>query len=61
MLAPEANAHVIKPLNLIRALSTVSGMTFISRVTGLLRESLKATLFGAGVQMDSFEAAFRLP
>ncbi|MBA3504695.1 MAG: murein biosynthesis integral membrane protein MurJ, partial [Betaproteobacteria bacterium] len=42
-------------------LSTVSGMTFISRVTGLLRESLKATLFGAGVQMDSFEAAFRLP
>jgi len=36
-------------------------MTFLSRVTGLLRESLKATLFGAGVQMDAFEAAFRLP
>ena len=48
-------------LNLLRALSTVSGMTLLSRVTGLARESLKATAFGAGVQMDAFEAAFRLP
>ena len=36
-------------------------MTFLSRVTGLARESLKATAFGAGLQMDAFEAAFRLP
>jgi len=36
-------------------------MTFLSRVTGLVRESLKATAFGAGLQMDAFEAAFRLP
>ena len=36
-------------------------MTLISRVTGLVRESLKAAYFGAGVQMDAFEAAFRLP
>jgi len=49
------------PVTLLRALSTVSGMTFISRVTGLVRESLKAAFFGAGVQMDAFEAAFRLP
>src|SRR5204862_6057172 len=48
-------------LNLLRALTTVSGMTFLSRVTGLIRESLKATAFGAGLQMDAFEAAFRLP
>jgi len=48
-------------LNLLRALSTVSGMTLLSRVTGLVRESLKATAFGAGLQMDAFEAAFRLP
>jgi putative peptidoglycan lipid II flippase len=48
-------------LNLLRALSTVSGMTLISRITGLARESLKAAAFGAGVQMDAFEAAFRLP
>ena len=48
-------------VNLLRALSTVSGMTLLSRITGLVRESLKATVFGAGVQMDAFEAAFRLP
>jgi putative peptidoglycan lipid II flippase len=36
-------------------------MTLLSRVSGLLRETLKATIFGAGVQMDAFEAAFRLP
>jgi putative peptidoglycan lipid II flippase len=48
-------------VNLLRALSTVSGMTLMSRVTGLARESLKATVFGAGLAMDAFEAAFRLP
>ena len=48
-------------MNLLRALSTVSGMTLLSRITGLARESLKAAAFGAGLQMDAFEAAFRLP
>ena len=48
-------------MNLLRALSTVSGMTLLSRITGLVRESLKAVLFGAGSDMDAFEAAFRLP
>lgn len=48
-------------MNLLRAVSTVSGMTLLSRVTGLVRESLKAAAFGAGLQMDAFEAAFRLP
>lgn len=36
-------------------------MTLLSRITGLVRESLKAVVFGAGAQMDAFEAAFRLP
>src|SRR5258705_13226574 len=36
-------------------------MTLLSRITGLARESLKAAAFGAGVQVDAFEAAFRLP
>ena len=36
-------------------------MTLLSRITGLARETLKATAFGAGFQMDAFEAAFRLP
>lgn len=48
-------------MNLLKALTTVSGMTLLSRITGLARESLKATAFGAGLYMDAFEAAFRLP
>jgi putative peptidoglycan lipid II flippase len=48
-------------VNLLKALSTVSGMTLLSRITGLARESLQAALFGAGLQMDAFQAAFRLP
>jgi putative peptidoglycan lipid II flippase len=48
-------------VNLLKALTTVSGMTLLSRITGLARESLKATAFGAGLSMDAFEAAFRLP
>ncbi|MEP7208439.1 MAG: murein biosynthesis integral membrane protein MurJ [Casimicrobiaceae bacterium] len=48
-------------MNLLRAVTTVSGMTLLSRITGLARESLKAVAFGAGAPMDAFEAAFRLP
>ncbi|HEY5308888.1 MAG TPA: murein biosynthesis integral membrane protein MurJ, partial [Casimicrobiaceae bacterium] len=48
-------------MNLLKTLSTVSALTLLSRITGLMRESLKAFAFGAGVQMDAFEAAFRLP
>jgi putative peptidoglycan lipid II flippase len=48
-------------VNLLRAVTTVSAMTLVSRVTGLVRESLKAAIFGAGPAMDAFEAAFRLP
>src|SRR3954465_10489302 len=51
----------LSDLNLLRTLTTVSGMTLLSRITGLLRETIKATAFGAGLQMDAFEAAFRLP
>jgi putative peptidoglycan lipid II flippase len=53
--------HAPLLVNHLKAMSTVSSMTLLSRVTGLVRESLKAVLFGAGVQMDAFEAAFRLP
>ena len=48
-------------MNLLKALSTVSALTLLSRITGLARETLKAVAFGAGLQMDAFEAAFRLP
>jgi putative peptidoglycan lipid II flippase len=48
-------------LNLLRSLATVSGFTLLSRVTGLVRENLTATVFGASALTDAFFVAFRLP
>lgn len=48
-------------MNLLRALATVSGMTLISRVLGFVRDAVTAYAFGAGVAMDAFVVAFRLP
>jgi putative peptidoglycan lipid II flippase len=48
-------------MNLLRAAATVSGLTFLSRVTGLAREMLTAALFGASAMTDAFFVAFRLP
>ncbi|MGZ8288699.1 MAG: murein biosynthesis integral membrane protein MurJ [Telluria sp.] len=48
-------------MNLLKTLAAVSSMTMLSRVTGLLRESLFARAFGASVYTDAFIVAFRLP
>jgi putative peptidoglycan lipid II flippase len=48
-------------VNLLRAVATISSFTFVSRVTGLLREMIVARMFGAGAEMDAFNVAFRLP
>ncbi|MBI3150185.1 MAG: murein biosynthesis integral membrane protein MurJ [Betaproteobacteria bacterium] len=48
-------------MNLLKALSAVSGMTLLSRITGLVRTSVQAAVFGVGAHTDAFEAAFRLP
>jgi len=48
-------------VNLLRAAVAVSGLTLVSRVTGLAREVLIARFFGAGVEVDAFSVAFRLP
>src|ERR1700754_2852372 len=50
-----------RPMNLFRALLTVSGFTLLSRVTGLIRETLIARAFGASVYTDAFYVAFRIP
>jgi len=36
-------------------------MTLASRITGFIRDTLLAILFGAGLAMDAFVVAFRLP
>lgn len=48
-------------MNLLRAAATVSGLTLLSRITGLLRENLTASIFGASAMTDAFFVAFRLP
>lgn len=48
-------------MNLFRALLTVSGFTLLSRVTGLVRETLIARAFGASAFTDAFYVAFRIP
>lgn len=48
-------------MNLHKTLAAVSGMTMLSRVTGLLRELLIARAFGASAYTDAFFVAFRIP
>jgi putative peptidoglycan lipid II flippase len=48
-------------MNLLRAAFSVSAMTFLSRITGLAREVLMASTFGAGAATDAFFVAFRIP
>ena len=48
-------------MNLLKAAASVSGMTLASRITGFIRDTLLAVLFGAGLAMDAFVVAFRIP
>lgn len=48
-------------MSLFKAASTVSLLTLVSRVTGLARELLIATAFGASALTDAFNVAFRIP
>jgi putative peptidoglycan lipid II flippase len=46
---------------LFKAASTVSLLTLASRVTGLARDLLMASMFGASALTDAFNVAFRIP
>ena len=48
-------------MNLTKALGTVGGLTLVSRVLGLVRDSLFARFIGASFASDAFLVAFRLP
>ncbi len=48
-------------MNLLRAATRISVLTMASRVSGLVRDLLIARVFGAGMEMDAFTVAFRLP
>lgn len=48
-------------MSLFKSASLVSVWTLASRITGLARELLIATTFGASVLTDAFNVAFRIP
>ena len=48
-------------VSLIKSVSTVSLWTLLSRITGLARELLVASAFGASAMTDAFNVAFRIP
>ncbi|MEY4161073.1 MAG: hypothetical protein RLZZ136_1694, partial [Pseudomonadota bacterium] len=48
-------------MNLSKALGTVGGLTLVSRILGLVRDSLFARFIGASFASDAFLIAFRLP
>ncbi len=48
-------------MNLLKAALSVSAMTLLSRITGLIREIIGFNLFGAGAAMDAFQVAWRIP
>lgn len=48
-------------MSLLKAASTVSLLTLASRVSGLVRDLLMASIFGASAMTDAFNVAFRIP
>jgi putative peptidoglycan lipid II flippase len=48
-------------MNLLRVLATVSGITLLSRITGLAREMVFASMFGVSSATDAFRVAFLIP
>lgn len=48
-------------MSLFKAASTVSLLTLVSRITGLVRDLLMASVFGVSGLTDAFNVAFRIP
>lgn len=48
-------------MGLLRATSTIGGLTLVSRILGMVRDMLVARFLGAGLASDAFLIAWRLP
>lgn len=55
------SAGYTRAVSLFKSAYTVSLLTFASRVTGLVRDLLIASAFGAGAMTDAYNVAFRIP
>jgi putative peptidoglycan lipid II flippase len=51
----------LRAVSLFKSASIVSLLTLVSRITGLVRELLIASTFGANALTDAFNVAFRIP
>lgn len=54
-------APIAGSLGLLKKSATVSGMTLVSRILGLIRDVVFARMFGASLVMDAFLVANRIP
>ena len=59
--APPARGLHFAAVSLLKSASTVSLLTLASRVTGLIRDLLMASVFGVSALTDAFNVAFRIP
>src|SRR3954470_24949438 len=50
-----------KPVGFVKQARLISGLTLISRILGVFRESLAAKFFGAGIVASAFAVAFTIP
>src|SRR5215216_2435207 len=50
-----------KPTSFVHHARLISGLTLISRILGVVRESLAARFFGAGIVASAFAVAFTIP
>jgi len=55
------DAATLRAVSLFKSASIVSLLTLVSRITGLVREILIASTFGASALTDAFNVAFRIP
>jgi putative peptidoglycan lipid II flippase len=58
---PRHDPRRTSPDRLLKSTSIVASFTFLSRITGLARDIALSSWFGAGVVMDAFVVAFRIP
>jgi putative peptidoglycan lipid II flippase len=61
MLSAKLSIIYLPIVSLLKSASTVSLLTLASRVTGLARELMVASVFGASEWTDAFNVAFRIP
>jgi putative peptidoglycan lipid II flippase len=55
------SGRIVKKPSFYGATAIMASSTFLSRILGLLRETVFAAFFGAGNATDAFQIAFRIP